>query len=366
MEAKRIAVIGAGNGGFAISANLALAGHYVNLYELPRFEGNITEIRKTGGIEITGASRTGFAKLSRITTDVREAIGDTAYIFVATQSLAHEEIARLIVSYIKPNHIIFILPGSGGSLIFSRVFHEVRLKININIAETLSLPYACRKTGPASVNVSRMLGAKNGKNGMGVLPSKDTKEVVSIFNEIYPNTFPMTNVLETALCNANFIKHPVVTLLNVGRIEYSKGNFWFYKEGFTPSVSKVIEALDKETKPIFKKLGFSAVSIKQVDEIRYEKNWDERHIAIRELGHKGPPNVKNRFITEDVPIGLVMIASIGKWLGIPTPTFDSIINLCSVINDTNYWEESNARTVEKLGLAEMSLEELQRFLKEGA
>ena len=173
----------------------------------------------------------------------------------------------------------------------------------------------------------------------------------------------MTNVLEVALCNSNFLKHPAVTLLNVGRFEYSKGEFWFYKEGITPSVARVIEALDSETKPIFRKLGFNMVSPKQADAMRYEKNWDERHEAIRELGHKGPRDTKVRFITEDVPIGLVMIASFGRWLGIPTPTYDSIINLSSVINDVDYWKEPQSRTVEKLGLGKMSLEEMRRFLK---
>lgn len=366
MEVKKIAIIGAGNGGFAISANLALAGHCVNLYELPRFEKNVTEVRRIGGIEITGASRTGFTKLNRITTDIKEAIKDTSYIFVVTQAVAHEEIARLVAPYIKSEQTIFILPGSGGSLIFSKVFHEENLRINVDIAEALSLPYACRKTGAASVNVIRMLGAKSGKNGIGALPSKHTAKVVSAFNEIYPNTFPMTNVLETALCNSNFLKHPAVTLLNVGRIEYSKGEFWFYKEGITPSVARVIEALDSETKPIFRKLGFNIISPKQADVVRYEKNWDERHAAIRELGHKGPRDTKTRFITEDVPIGLVMIASFGKWLGIPTPTYDSIINLSSVINGVDYWKEPQSRTVEKLGLGKMSLEEIQRFLREGS
>ena len=66
---------------------------------------------------------------------------------------------------------------------------------------------------------------------------------------------------------------------------------------------------------------------------------------------------------EDVPIGMVLMSSIGKWLGISTPTFDSVIHLFSVINDTDYWEKG--RTLEKLGLAEKGLEELQRILSEG-
>lgn len=366
MGAKRIAVIGAGAGGCSISGNMALAGHSVNLYELPRFEENITQIVESGGVEVTGTARTGFAKLARITTDMQEAVEDTSYIFVVTQSVAHEEIAKLLAPHIKTDHIIFVLPGTAGSLVFSKVFRDEGLKIHVDIAEALSLPYGCRRTGPKSVNVSRLLGTKIGKNGMGVFPSKNTERVVNIFNEFYPNTFPMGNVLEVALCNTNTIKHPPVSLLNIGRVEYSKGEFWFYREGITPSVEKVVEALDRETKPIFKKLGFSAVSVKQIDEIRYEKNWDDRHAAISEIGNKGPTSAKHRYFTEDVPVGMVLTSSIGKWLDIPTPTFDSIIHLVSVINDTDYWKQESSRTIEKLGLAKMSFEQLQRFLEEGS
>jgi len=361
VEVKNIAVIGAGNGGFAIAADLTLAGFRVNLFELPRFKENVAIISKLRGILITGVARTGFARLNRITSDIKEAIEGTSCILVATQSLAHQEIAEMLAPIISPNQYIFIMPGSGGSFVFEKEFRKRGLKMDL--AETLSLPYGCRKTSPVSVNVSRILGAQNGRNGMGVFPSKNTERVVKIFNGIYPNTFPMTNILETALCNANIIKHPVGILLNIGRIEYSEGQFRLYKEGMTPSVEKVIDALDNETKPIFKKLGLDAVSIKQIFEKRYQKSWEEQAKSVSEIAGKEPPDIQLRYITEDVPVGMVLISSIGKWLDIPTPTFEAVIHLCGIINGTDYWK--TGRTVESLGITSMGLETLKTFLREG-
>jgi len=40
----KIAVLGAGNGGYACSADLSLAGYIVNLYELPMFKTNLEPI----------------------------------------------------------------------------------------------------------------------------------------------------------------------------------------------------------------------------------------------------------------------------------------------------------------------------------
>ncbi|MBC8249839.1 MAG: hypothetical protein H8E90_09190 [Anaerolineales bacterium] len=54
MSIERIAVLGAGNAGHAMAADLALAGLQVNLYELPEFERNLGPIQERGGIEITG------------------------------------------------------------------------------------------------------------------------------------------------------------------------------------------------------------------------------------------------------------------------------------------------------------------------
>jgi len=50
-------------------------------------------------------------------------------------------------------------------------------------------------------------------------------------------------------------------------------------------------------------------------------------------------------------------------LEVPTPTARALIHISSVIHDTDYWQ--GGRTMEKLGLAEMTVEELKRYLLEG-
>lgn len=359
MDAKTLAVIGAGNGGFAMAADLTFAGWNINLYELPRFKENIEPLLGKKEIEITGAANNGIAKLARVTTDIREAIEDTAIIMVTTTALAHAEIANMLAPILKDNQVVFIFTGNAGSLVFYRVLKELKLKSEIKLAETITLPYACRKTSPTTVNVSRLLG----KNIIAALPSKKNEEMLKIFKTIYPNSLLMSNVLEVAISNLNIVLHPAPTMLNLARIEHVKGDFTLYAEGFSPSMMKILDALDRELLNVKRALGLPPMSFKEQVEIRYEKPFEEWFNFLRTIGNRGPFNAKARYITEDVPIGMVLIASLGRWLQVPTPTYDATIHLAEIINDTDYW--AMGRSLENLGLSDLTAQNLQHLLNEG-
>jgi opine dehydrogenase len=359
MTEKTVAVLGAGNGGFTMAADLTLAGWKIQLYELPRFKENITPLLKEGGIHITGAARTGFAKLERITTDIHEALEGASCLMVNMVSLAHEEMAEILAPVVREDQPIFILPGNAGSLVFAKVFRNKGKKMKAPIAEVLTLPYGCRKTSPTSVNVSRLLG----KIPLAAFPSKDNEKAMAFFQKCYPKTYLMTNVLEVAINNPNLVLHPAPSMLNMARIEFSKGDFGLYQEGFSPSVMRVMDGLDKEIMDLQKALGLPVYSYKTLFERRYEKSFEEQFGFMRKAGNRGPFDVKTRYITEDVPVGMVLVASLGRRLGIPTPTFDATIQFCGLMNGIDYWKEG--RTLERLGLENLNREQLTRYLSEG-
>ena len=59
-----------------------------------------------------------------------------------------------------------------------------------------------------------------------------------------------------------------------------------------------------------------------------------------------PKDLITRYFTEDVPTGLVPIASLARFLGIKTPTINSIIQLSSVLCGINFLEAG--RSIEGL------------------
>jgi opine dehydrogenase len=145
----------------------------------------------------------------------------------------------------------------------------------------------------------------------------------------------------------------------MGRIEYSNGEFWMYKEGLTPSVKKVIYQMDAERMALFRVLGYSPYTYDEI--FRDSFNMDIAQFAL--TSSKGPFSMQDRYIIEDIPMGATLTLSLGRKAEVPMPTYESIIHLASLVNDTNYY--AIGRSLENLGLSKLSLEELKRYFLTG-
>jgi opine dehydrogenase len=352
-----ITVIGAGNGGCAMAADLSLQGHRVTLYEQPDFADNLAPITYAGGIQITGVARSGFAHLDHVTTDIGEALADAEFVFLPVVANAHAALARVVAPHVVDGQIFCLTPGSAGTLVFSQVFADAGVTSDYFLAETVTLPYACRKLdGPGTINVHRVVQPKL---PAGVYPACQTESVIARLQTVYPAIRPLDHVLEAALHNPNLMVHPIGTLLNVGRIEYTKGDFWLYKEGFTESVFRLMEAQDAEKCALLEALGCVPRTYHEFNE--YIEGMSFAQFAG--LSSKGPASVTSRYITEDVPVGLVLMESLGQSCAAPTPTTSAIIHLFGQINHVDY--RAGGRTLASLGLNGLKPDEIRERLTRG-
>src|SRR5437016_5097098 len=144
------------------------------------------------------------------------------------------------------------MPGTLGSLEFARVVREQRGPElfagpdGLVIAETDTAPYVCRKTGPASAHI---WGVVSGL-GVGAFPATRTVHVCGQLEGLFTGIRPYPNVLACGLSAMNPVVHPAGVLLNAGRIEHSRGDFYFYDEGVTPAVCHLIYAVDRERRAV--------------------------------------------------------------------------------------------------------------------
>jgi opine dehydrogenase len=376
MEKDLVAVLGGGNGGHAVAANLSLNGYKVNFFELPQFAESFERVLRTKEIRIEGISIDGTAKLNLATTDMQQAIKETEIIFVVTPAFGHKAMAEACAPFVQDGQIIVLMPGSGGSLEFVKIFKQRKVKQEITFAETCTLPYGARlkSSGHVSVFIHAVILPT------GVFPSKRTNEVIPKLKQYYPIITPAKDVLEAAINNPNPVVHPVATLLSATRIEHAKGEFYLYAEGMTPSVARAYESLNQERLSICKALGYQLYHWDNLEFRDYNLGETEEECRYRILNTsmdaafgkdgiyagikmKGPEHMKDRFVTEDVPYGMVLLSTLGNLLGVPTPTHDAVIQLSSVVNRTDYWR--TGRGIKELDLSKWDKKGLKKFLKEG-
>jgi opine dehydrogenase len=357
-------VIGAGHGGKAMAAHLALMGFATTLYN--RTPEHISAIKELGAIDLdsTNNGPRGLGKLACVTSDIKEAVAKADMIMVVVPSSAHVDIAKACAPYLLDGQIIVLHPGrTCGAIEFAKVLRENNCHADVTISEAETFIYACRSDGPAQAHIFRIKEAVP----LAALPATRTPLVLDIIHQAYPQFIDGGNVLQTGLNNMGAIFHPALTILNSGWIEATHGDFQFYIDGATPSVARMLEALDRERVTVASALGLRARTAIEWLKLAYDATGEDLRETIQNqpgyYGIKAPPTLNHRYIFEDVPMSLVPIASLGQRYGVSVQAMDSIIRIASIIHRTDYWRRG--RTIDKLGIDNLSIGELTAYVNEG-
>jgi opine dehydrogenase len=359
-----ITVIGAGHGGKAMAAHLGLMGFPTTLYN--RTPDNIAAIKQLKGIDLSSfdGGPKGMGKLKCVTSNIAEALENANLIMVVVPSSAHVDVATACAPYLKDGQIIVLHPGrTCGAIEFAKTLRDLECKADITVSEAETFIYASRSDGPAQSRIFRIKEAIP----IAALPATRNQLVLDTIHEAYPEFIDGGNVLQTGLNNMGAIFHPALTILNTGRIESTHGDYQFYIDGVTPSVARILEALDRERVTVASSLGIRARTALEWLKLSYDATGEDLNEAIHNqpgyYGIKAPPTLNHRYIFEDVPMSLVPIASLGQRYGVSVRAMDSIIRLSSIIHRTDYWRRG--RTIDKLGIDNLSVGELTAYVNEG-
>ena len=364
MVTTKYSIIGAGNGGKAMAAHLALMGFSVTLYN--RSPERIAGVKARRGIDLESyeGGPHGFGRLNCVTTDMEEALSESKMIMVVLPSSAHAEIAKLMSPFLRTGQIVILHPGrTCGAIEFNKVLRDEGCTADVTIAETGTFIYASRSDGPAQ---SRIFSIKEAVP-LAALPATRTNSVLEAICPAYPQYIDGINVLHTGMDNMGAIFHPALTLLNAGRIESTHGDFQFYIDGVTPSVARVLEVLDRERVTVAASIGIRSQSAQEWLKMAYNATGSDLNETIHNqpgyYGINAPNTLNHRYITEDIPMSLVPIATLGQRYGVSVRAMDSIIRLACIIHGTDYVRRG--RTPEKLGIDKLSVTELTKWVNEG-
>lgn len=362
-EATRFTVIGAGHGGKAMAAHLAIRGFDVVLYN--RTFKNIAAIHERGGILLhpEGDVPSQFGRLRAVTADLAVALSDAEVILVVVPAFAHEPIARQMAPHLKDGQIVLLNPGRTlGALEFQRALAANACPARPIIAEAQTFVYASRADGPAQARIFRTKEAVP----LAALPASDTPIVLDALATAYPEFIDGKTILHTGLNNIGAIFHPTIILHNAGWIESTGGDFEFYIDGVTPTVARIMEAVDRERMRLGEALGIELTSAREWLKLAYNADGDTLFESIQNQdGYRGiraPTTMRHRYLTEDIPMSLIPMASLGELFGFRVRAMRSLIRLAIIAHNTDYW--SIGRTVERLGLEGISPQDLMRLVLE--
>jgi len=361
---QRYSVLGAGHGGRAMAAHLALMGFEVALYN--RTPEHIEGIKARKGIDLEGGEGGphGFGKLALVTSDIRAAIRHAEVLMVVVPSSAHATLAANMAPHLKDGQIVVLHPGrTCGAIEFDKVLRDSGCKAKFVVAEAETFIYASRADGPAQSRIFRIKEAVP----LAALPAKKTPDVLAAIQPAYPQFIDGVDVLHTGLNNMGAIFHPAITILNAGWLESTYGDFQFYIDGVTPSVARILEVLDRERVTVASALGLRARTALEWLNLAYDTRGDDLHDAIHNqpgyYGIKAPNSLRHRYIFEDVPMSLVPMAALGTRYGVSVRGMDSMIRLANFIHSTDYWRRG--RTLDKLGIENFSVSEFTEFVRNG-
>jgi opine dehydrogenase len=360
----RIAVLGGGNGSFAAAADMALAGHDTRLWR--RDKQGVADHNTAGGkILVKDFQGQREATLSLVTNDIAEAVRDAELILCPAPAHAQADIAKTLAPHIADGQVIYLPPGTFGSMLFAQAMHAAGNKAQAAFAETGTLPWLTRKHGPFEVAIT--VRAKRLPTGVFPLIRKD--HALAVIDKAFPGVIEdCGDALSGALMNAGGIIHPPLITMNAGPLEHF--DRWdIHKEGTQPSIRRVTDALDGERIAVREALGYGAPHFPLAD--HYAKEGDEwmygrgSHDKLTDSGDWREHIVltQHRYMLEDTRMGLSFLTSTGELAGVPTPLARGFVAIGGAVVGEDFMQ--TGRTLKTMGLSHLDKAGLQQLLRDG-
>jgi opine dehydrogenase len=360
-----VTIIGAGSGGFGLLTNLGVAGHRVRLHD--HDEQRLAAIRERGGVDVEHGAGP-FAPVELVTSDLSTSVEGADLIIVVTGGNTHAAVARAMASLLRDGQIILLIQGNtGGSLVVRQELRREGCHAAVDVAEMDTYPYAVARPAPTR---ARIVTHKRWVQ-IATFPGNRGAAVMERLRPLFPAAVLAPNILYTGLTNMNAVLHVANCVSNAGRIE-TGGHFKFYAEGVTPAVVNLYQALDAERLAIAAQLCVTTPSLQE---------WIGRVYGVREsslpetfqrltFDPQGayqntptPTSLAHKYVTEDVPTGLIPIRALGGACGVATPTLDALVHLARVTAARDFATE--ARTLDQLGLAGQDAAQIQTTVHMG-
>ncbi|EHK55730.1 coenzyme 420-dependent octopine/nopaline dehydrogenase [Mesorhizobium alhagi CCNWXJ12-2] len=353
-----VGIAGAGAIAFGAAAFLESAGHRPILWS-PSGEGTKRlaageKLVAKGAVE--GTFRPGVASSAK---DLAER---TDVLMIALPAYGHKSVMDAVAPHIRSDHVVLISShASFGALYLSRLL--ARRGIVVPIVAWGTTVTTGRRPSPveASVNTVRS------KVDICTVPAARSAEGLAVCRKLFGDRFvEREGLLALALSNLNPQNHLGIALCNMTRMEH--GESWGQGLNVTPNVGRLLEALDRERLAIAEVLGLSVRTIFEHFHLSFHVPVDNISNMNQQMhregrGGVGPATADSRYVTEDVPYGLLATVKLGALTGRPAKLHRAGIEIFSALYGRDFFSEN--QLLGALDLDSMSLDELKMLSRDG-
>jgi opine dehydrogenase len=348
----KIAILGGGNGACAAAADLSEKGHEVRWWRR-----NAAALAERLVLKDAEGERP--VQVAKRCAEIGEAVRGAELVFMPDPAFTQADNARRLAPHLAEDQVVFLAPGSFGAYL-------MRSMIGKGVfAETGTLPWLTRRHGPDTAAIT----ARATRLPTGVFPARRSAQALAVVREAFPAIEPVEDALSAALMNAGPVIHPPLILMNAGPLEHFE-RWDIHNEGTQPSIRRVTDALDGERIAARRALGYAAPHFPLADHYRADgdewmygrrvhkkltdsKDWRERIVLT-----------EHRYMREDVEHGLAFLVSVCEWAGVPCPVASGLLALGSAVLGRDL--RATGRTLESLGLAALSPQQVNSLLGSGA
>jgi hypothetical protein len=346
----QVTVCGGGNAAHALVGLLAAQGsHLVNVYlsfedEARRWQAGIAS---QGGIEVLarGASRLG--RPQAVSCDPAQVLPGSQLVLLALPAFAHQAVLGQIAPYLEEGTWLGAIPARGA---FDLCAWEAlgEKSFSLTLFGLQSLPWACRITEYG--RRVKILGTK-ARLDLAAWPADRAAALAQQLGELLGIRLdPAVEFLSLTLAGTGQLIHPGILY---GRFQDWDGQPLseapLFYQGVDARTAVVLEQMSAEVQRLrealqerFPSLDLSAVrslaewllrsypdDILDTSSLQAMFNSNRSYAGLRVPMHPQPagllPDFQARYLSEDIPYGLVPTRGIAELAGVATPTIDRVI-----------------------------------------
>jgi opine dehydrogenase len=328
----RITILGSGNCGLLAAAYFQQKGADVLCYTRDHQK---SDFLNTNPFIVEGAINGEFHL--KASSDLGEAIDFAGLILVCLPGNAHRDIFTRVSGHFREGQQVLVLNSNFGAYEARAIMGDEIREKHLAVGETASQPFLGTLLTPGRL---RARAVKEAFSLAGLSPG-DTKTLAAAIAPYWKKIRAMNNVLETSLSGANPLIHAVLVVFNFTRIENGEEFRILYEA--PPKAHAYIEQLDQERQALGRALSIEPVPL--LEEML--SFWSGSYDSLPSLFHKhplysqslGPKSLSHRFITEDIPYGIMPMNALGQLAGLDTPYARALEQAACLYLGTNFARE---------------------------